>query len=405
MPIFIGELILGRSSKRAAVGAYDTLSQGKSSWKIAGWLGVSASFLIMSYYSVIGGWGISYVLMSLIGSAKGMSVNEVVVQYQDLSHSPGISIMWHFIFTFCCMAIVLIGVRKGIEFWSKIMTRTLLVLLLALFFYCITLDGFGQAVSFIFKPDLSRFKPSSLLEGLGLAFFTLSLGQGIMISFGSYMKKDTSVVKMSMVVAASVLIVAILAALIIFPVLFSFPGKAEGGIGLVFETLPYLFTQLPGSLIIATAFFVLFVFAGITSAIPLIEVVSTNYMELYNMSRKKAVTIVSIICFLFGIPSAYAFSGGFFPGWDEIYGKNFFRTMDSLVTVWIIPLAGLLGAIFMGWVLDKQKAYDEFGEKYKGLFFTWRFFVRWVVPCVIVIIVLQKSGVIDVDRILNIETG
>jgi neurotransmitter:Na+ symporter, NSS family len=396
VPVFIGELILGRSSRRAAVGAYQVLDKKKGSWRGVGWLGCLASFLIMSYYSSIGGWGISYILMSLQGFYQGLTVGEVGGVFTELSKSGGITVIWHFIFTGICLCVVISGVRQGIEYWSKIMMRILLVLLIALFCYCLGLSGLKEAAHFIFYPDPSRFKLSSMLEALGLAFFTMSLGQGVMISYGSYMKKDTSVVKMAAVVGFSVLVVAILASMIIFPVLFSFAVPPGEGMGLVFQTMPFLFGKLPASLLLSTSFFVLFVFAGITSAIPLIEVVATNLMELYKLTRKRAVVYVSIACFIFGIPSAFAFSGGVFPGWSDIYKSNFLRTMDALVSVWVIPVGGLLSSIFIGWVLDRKVAKSEFtaGGAPVWLYYVWRFFIRFVVPLVILAIIVEKSGII-----------
>ncbi len=397
IPVFIGEIILGKNSQRAAVGAFLTFSQNRS-WQIAGWLGVSASFIIMSFYSVIAGWGISYILMSLTGFYHGLSAREVAEVYFRLSRSGEISVLWHAFFTFLVMAIVLSGVRKGIEYWSKIMTKVLLVLLLLLFAYSLTLEGFGQAVRFVFYPDLQKFNFSSCLEALGLAFFTLSLGQGIMISYGSYIKKSENILRLSVIVAFSLLIVAVLAALTIFPVVFTFNLPPQAGEGLVFQTLPFLFSKLPGSLVLSTMFFTLFVFTAITSAIPLIEVVATNMMELYGLSRRKAVLLVSSSAFIFGIPSAYSGSGKIFPNWEKVYGSNFLTTVNDFVSVWIIPLAGLLTSIFVGWILDREISLREFsseGGSARIFWILWRFFIRYLVPLLIFAIILQKSGIIN----------
>lgn len=394
-PLFMAELILGRRAQRAAVGAF------KGQWRVAGWLGVAASFLIMSFYSVIAGWGISYVLMSLSGFYQGLSGTQIAEVFRKLEGSGGISVLWHFVFTLLTMGIVYGGVRKGIEYWSKVMTRTLLVLLVGLFGYSmLKLSGFTQALEFVFMPDLSRFSFSSLLEALGLAFFTMSLGQGVMISYGSYMKKDTSVPQMAGIVALSIFVVAILAALTIFPVVFSFDLPPEAGYGLVFETLPYLFAQLPGALVISTLFFLLFVFTGLTSAIPLIEVVATNIMELKGWTRKKAVTWTGIGCFVVGIPSAYAASGVIFRNWSGLFQMNFLETVNELVSVWIIPFAGLFTAIYVGWVLGRDGCFDEFmqGHRMRWLFKPWFWFMKYLVPLVVILIVAQKSGIVDFDR-------
>ena len=279
------------------------------------------------------------------------------------------------------------------------MTRSLLILLVALFLYSmVKLPGFGQAARFVFYPDVGRFSFSSLLEALGLAFFTMSLGQGVMISYGSYMKKDEKIPQMAGIVALSIFVVAILAAMTIFPVVFTFGLPPEAGYGLVFETLPKLFAQLPGALVISTTFFVLFVFTALTSAIPLVEVVATNLMELIGWSRKKAVLLTGLGCFVFGIPSAYAARGGVFKNWEALFQMNFLETINELVSVWVIPLAGLFTSIYVGWIFGRDKCKKEFGTVRELFFVPWFFFVKWVVPLVILVIIAQKSGVVDFDR-------
>lgn len=399
VPVLIGELLLGRKSRRAAVGAFEVLSKGDSSWKISGWFGVLSSFLIMSFYSVIAGWGMSYILMSLSGFYQSLSADEISGVFTKLSHSGSISLFWHLLFTLTVMSIVLSGVRKGIEFWSKIMTRALFVILTGLFLYSISMKGFGKAARFIFYPDWSEFHFSSALEALGLAFFTLSLGQGIMISYGSYMRKKENIPQMACIIGFSVVVVSILAAMTIFPVIFTFGFEPQQGSGLIFKTLPYLFAQLPGSLVISTIFFTLFVFTALTSAIPFIEVVATNIMELANWPRKRAVLLVAAGTFLFGIPSALAFSHNLFPNWQNIYGLNFLDTIDHFVSTWIIPIGGLLTALFVGWGLKKEISKDEFtlGRKWQVFFRLWHFFMKWIIPLTIFLIILQKSGIINLD--------
>ena len=397
IPVFIAELFLGRASQRASVGAFSSLSKSNPAWKIGGWFGVISSFLIMSFYSVIAGWGMSYVLMSLNGFYQNLSSDEFVKVFQTLSHSGSITVFWHFLFTLITMGIVLSGVRKGIEFWSKIMTRALFVMLIILLIYSVQLDGFKEAVSFIFYPKVSNFTFSSALEALGLAFFTLSLGQGIMISYGSYMKKDAKIPQMAVIVGVSVVVVAILAALMIFPVIFTFNLSPEAGSGLVFQTLPYLFAKLPGALVLSTMFFTLFVFTALTSSIPFIEVVATNLMELLGWTRKKAVLLVATGTFLFGIPCALSLSQGIFPEWGAIYGKNFMDTIESLVFIWIVPVGGLITSFFVGWKLDKEFTKEAFNGTSVWRWRVWHFFIKWVVPLTILLIIVQKSGLIDFD--------
>jgi NSS family neurotransmitter:Na+ symporter len=212
------------------------------------------------------------------------------------------------------------------------------------------------------------------------------------------MKKSENILKMSCIVALSLIIVAVLAALTIFPVVFTFNLPPSSGEGLVFQTLPYLFAKLPGSIVLSTMFFVLFVFTALTSAIPLVEVVSSNLMELYGLSRKQAVLFVSSAVFFFGIPSAYAGSGKIFSQWPAIYGANFLTTVNNFVSIWIIPVAGLLTSIFIGWVMDKDMIMAEFTTEQgqvKWFWWYWRPFVRYIVPLLIFLIIIQKSGLLD----------
>ncbi len=400
IPIFVGELILGRASASAAVTSFEKLSPNRSNWKIAGWFGVLSSFLIMSFYSVIAGYGMSYILMSLNGFYKGMSALEVANVYNNLQASGGISFLWHFIFTLITMSVVLSGVRKGIEYWSKFMTRSLLILLIGMFFYSLSLSGFPKAVQFVFSPNASVFKPSSIIEALGLAFWTLSIGQGIMISYGSYMRKGDGVFKLASVVAFGVIVVAILSSLTIFPVVFTFDLKPQEGTGLIFKTLPFLFTKLPGALVLSTVFFILFVFTALTSAIPLVEVVTSNIMELTKTSRQKAALWTCVGTLIVGIPSAFAGTNLIFPEWSSIYGANFLDTVNNLVSNWIIPVGGFITALFLGWVLDPKIAKSELctTSSHKVLYYMWRFFIKYLVPLTIFIIILQKSGLINFDN-------
>lgn len=401
VPIFIAELILGRRAQRGAVGVFASLAHNSTVWKTVGWMGVASSFLIMSYYSVVAGWGVNYVLMSLNQFYAGRTPDEIAGIFNILEKSGDISLFWHMVFTGLTVAVLLPGVRHGIEYWSKFMTSGLAIMLVAMCVYSSTLDGFFPAVKFLFYPDMMKFKPSAALEALGLAFFTLSLGQGIMLTYGSYMRRSDDIPKTGGIVGVMIVMVSMLAGLMIFPVIFTFGFAPEGGAGLVFKTLPILFAKLPGALLISTTFFVLFVFTALTSSVALVEVVAANFMDLYSWPRRKAVLISGAACFVFGVPSALAGSGLLFSNWEEIYGKNFFETIDGLVSVWLLPIGGLMVSIFVGWFLDKEIAKDEFmaGSVFKKLWGPWMFFMRWVAPVAIICIFLQQTGIINIDKI------
>lgn len=403
IPIFIAELILGRKAQRGAVGVFVTLSNNSTAWKTTGWLGVASSFLIMSFYSVLAGWGLNYVFMSLNQFYVNRTPQEISGVFDILSSSADITLFWHFLFTALTAAVVYRGIRQGIEYWSKFMTIGLLAILIGMCLFATTLDGFWEGFKFLLYPDFSSFKPSAAIEALGLAFFTLSLGQGIMLTYGSYMRKGDDIPKTALIIGVMIILASLLAGLMIFPIIFSFGFAPEAGPGLVFKTLPVVFAKLPGALFISTAFFVLFVFTALTSAVALIEVVVANFTDLLGWSRHKAVIVVAITCFIFGVPSALSNTNLLFPNWPAIYGKTFFETIDDIVSLWFLPIGGLMVAIFTGWILDKEISKNEFllGTRLTWLFRPWLFFTRWIAPIAIVFIILQQSKLIDVDVYFN----
>ena len=403
IPVFIAELILGRKAQRGAVGIFDSLSNHSTVWKAAGWLGVIASFVLLSFYSVLAGWGLSYVFMSLNEFYKGMSPQEISGVFEILSTSGDITLFWHMAFMAITVGVVYQGVRQGVEYWSKFMTLSLLFLMVGLCIYSCTLDGFGQAVRFLFYPDFANFKSSGALQALGLSFFTLSLGQAIMLTYGSYMRQTEDIPKTSFIIGGMIILISILAGLTIFPVIFTFGFEPASGPGLVFKTLPVLFAKLPGALIISTAFFILFVFTALTSSIAMVEAVSANFIDLYGWSRKKAVLTTGISCFIFGIPSALSGTDWLFAKWPQIFGNTFFDTVNDLVSIWLLPIGGLLISIYTGWFLDPVICKEEFesGTKYKWLWKPWMFFLRWVAPLAILCILMQQAGIINVDNLFH----
>lgn len=399
IPVFIGELILGRRAQRGAVGIFASLAPTQPFWKSAGWLGVLSSFLMLTFYSVLAGWGLSYAFMSLNQFYRGMTSQEIGGVFDILATSGDITLFWHFLFMALNVGVVYQGVRQGVEYWSKFMTIGLLFLMVGLSIYSLTLSGFGDAVKFVFYPDFSNFKSSGALEALGLSFFTLSLGQGIMLTYGSYMKRDEDIPKTSAIIGFMIIMVSVLAALTIFPVIFTFGIAPSEGPGLVFKTMPVLFAKLPAALLISTAFFVLFVFTALTSSIAMVEAVSANFIDLYGWTRKRAVLTTGIGAFIFGIPCALSRTDWLFARWPQIFGNTYFDTVNDLVSIWMLPIGGLIIAIYTGWVLDPKIAKEEFnaGSSYKWLYKPWRFFIRWVAPVAIFLVILEAAGLISVD--------
>lgn len=402
IPLFVGELILGRRAQRGAVGIFAELSGESSPWRTVGWLGVAASFLILSFYCVVAGWGLNYIMLSLNQVYATKTPVEIGGIFDILYKAGDINLFWAFIFLLMTFGVIYQGVRKGIEFWSRILTIALLILLVGLCLYATTLEGFTKALTFLFAPDVHALKFSSLVEALGLSLFTLSLAQGIILTYGSYLKSSEDLPKTALIVGSTVIVVSMITVLTIFPVIFTFDLEPSGGAGLIFQTLPLLFDSLPGSMIVSTLFFTLFVFTALTSAMALLEVVVANLIDLYGWSRKKAVILATIAAFIVGIPSALAGSGGIFKEWQPMYGTNFFGSIDNLVSIWILPIGGFLTAIYLGWRMKKAAVREEFkkGSTLQGLFGLWFFLVRWIAPVAVILVFLQKGGFINIDKLL-----
>jgi neurotransmitter:Na+ symporter, NSS family len=396
IPLFIGELILGRRAQRGAVGIFAELSGESTPWRTAGWLGVASSFLILSYYCVVAGWGLNYLMMSLNQFYENRTPAEIAGTFDTLYRSGDISLFWAIIFLVMTLGVVLQGVRKGIEKWNRILTTALLALLVILCVYACTLEGFPEAIRFLYTLDFTHIKFTGILEALGLSLFTLSLAQGIILTYGSYLREGEDLPKIALIVGIAVVIISVITELTIFPVIFTFKIPPQEGPGLVFKTLPILFAQLPGSMIVSALFFTLFVFTALTSAVALLEVIAANLIDLYQWSRRKAVLCSTIAAFIACIPSAFAGSQKVFKKWLPMYGINFFTTVDALVSTWLLPLGAFLIALYLGWRLQKNISYEEFlkGSKWRPLFPLWFFLVRWLVPLGILLIFLQKSGIL-----------
>ncbi|MDN3504020.1 MAG: sodium-dependent transporter [Rhabdochlamydiaceae bacterium] len=402
-PLFIAELLIGRKTQKGAVFAYQSLTKVTSNWKMVGWLNTIACFIILGFYSVVSGWCLSYILMSLTQFTQGKNPEEIRSVFTTLASSSGINIFWLFLFIALNVAIVFSGIRKGIEKWSRILMPVLLIILFALFIYSCTLPGFSKAAKFLFYPDFANLSPSGILNALGMSFFTASVGLGIILTYGSYMKKNEDIPKTSLMVSGMTLLVSIFGALMIFPIVFTFGFSPEEGPGLVFQTLPILFAKMPGQVIISTVFFALLLFTAITSSISILEMLVANFMELYNLSREKATILCASISFLIGIPCALSFSDSLFASWKSIYGMNFFDTMNYITASWFMPISGLLTVIFVGWILKKELIQSEFtsGTSWSKLFNPWFFFVKFIAPIGIILIILDQTGIINFNAIFG----
>ena len=377
VPIMLAELLIGRKTQRNPVGAFRNLRAG-SRWVVTGWLCVVSGFVILSYYAVVGGWVLRYVYLSLINGFAGKSPEEVGALFISLESNPALQIFWHVIFMLLAIVIVSGGVSRGIELGNKIMMPLLFALLAGLLVYALQTSGAAAGVGFLLVPEWHKLSPVAVLEALGQALFSLSLGMGAMITYGSYLFRQTNVVRSAFFVALADTLVAILAGFVIFPLVFTFGLEASAGPGLIFRTLPIAFGQLPAGYVVALAFFVLLGFAALTSAISLLEVVCGYFIDEQGWARKKATWTLGGIIFLFGIPSAL--------------DQQFLGFMDGLATNYLLPIGALLIALFTGWVLTYNERRKEFSpaEMSAAPFMGWSFLIRFLSPVAVILIFLHQ---------------
>lgn len=392
-PIMNSELILGRKSQKNAVGAFRTLAPG-TPWSIVGWMGVAAGFIILSYYSVIGGWGISYIFKTAAYMAKDADHVNIFV---DFITNPVAPLFWHAVFMAMTIGIVMAGVEKGIERYSKFLMPALLVILFILIGRSVTLPGAAEGLSFYLKPDFSKLSAEALLAAMGQVFFSLSLGMGCMITYGSYLSKNEDIPTNSIFIVTFDTLIALLAGLMIFPAVFAFGMEPGTGPGLTFITVPAVFNAMgSGGAFFGILFFILLVIAALTSAISLLEVVTAYVVDERKWDRKKAALIVGFVIFLLGIPSSLG--QGVWSHIRLIRGMDFLDSFDFIASNVLLPLGGMLIAIYAGWVWGTDKMHEEgnLGAKSVKLGGFFDILVKVISPICIFIIFLNSIGVLKV---------
>lgn len=356
IPIMLGELILGRFAQRNPVGAYRA-ARPKGIWPAVGGMGVLAGFLILSYYSVVGGWTIGYIVESVTGVFFQLKDSQAIADhFGQFVSSPVLGIGYHALFMAGCILVVLGGIKGGIERYARILMPALFAILLILIVRAVTLPGAGAGLAFFLKPNLGELSPRAFLDALGQAFFSLSLGMGALITYGSYLSKEHNLASSAFVVSIMDTGIAFMAGLAIFPIVFAMGLSPQQGAGLVFQTLPALFVQMPGGVVFGPLFFILLYIAAWTSGISLLEVVVSYFIDERGWSRRQAAVGIGSLIFLLGVPSALSFG----PLADlHILRWTVFGFLDHFTAAYMLPLGGFLLAIFIGWVWGKQPAIAE----------------------------------------------
>ncbi len=405
LPIMVAEIMLGRATQRSPVLAFRKLAGPRSPWQGIGWLGVAAAFVILSYYSVVAGWTLHYSWLALSQGFAGMQPAEVEALFGQVYADPGINLFWHGLFMLLTIAIVAAGVNAGVERWSRILMPLLFLMILALVLRAAGTDGFGPALDFVFGAHSDRLTPAGVLEALGHSFFTLSLGMGAMLTYGSYLRARDDVVTTSLAVGGLDTLISLMACMMIFPIIFVAGLTPAAGPGLVFVSLPIAFGQLPGGALWAAVFFVLLAVAALTSAISLLEVAVSHAIDWRGVSRRRAAIGIGAVIFVLGIPSALSggtplFGSDFAAATEALFGeghgKNWFDLADYLASNWMLPLGGLGIAVFVAWRMGEHAREQAFraGSRFARLYWGWVWLLRYIVPVGVVAVFLHALGII-----------
>ena len=399
LPVLLAEVIMSRTSQRNPVGTFKHLSKNKFWWGVGG-MGVFAGFLILSFYAVVAGWSLGYIFEAVRGAFLDFTTpDQAKIHFENLTGNPVWIVGMLALFMAITMVIVAMGVQKGIEKGSKIMMPLLFILLIGVMIRGVTMDGSEAGLAFLFNPDWSKISGTTVLIALGQAFFTLSLGMGAMMTYGSYMSEKDNAVTSSFQIVTLDTLVALIAGIAIFSAVFAIGLNPSEGVGLIFHTLPIVFSKMTGGYFVSIIFFILLFLAALTSAISLIEVVSSYFIDEKKWSRKAAVFGLGTLAFLLGLPSALSFN---VMSDVLIFGMNFFDFAFYLTFNIMLPLGGLLISIFVGWIwgVDKAAAAMKSGaehifEKAFWQIGLWKIFLKYLAPVLIFLVLLNSLGILD----------
>ncbi|WEJ61584.1 sodium-dependent transporter [Thiomicrorhabdus lithotrophica] len=390
IPVLFSEFILGRAGKANPVQAMANVARENGAsrlWSLIGFNGVLAGVLILSFYSVIAGWAVAYFFESLQGSFIGIDAASVGVHFSTLLASPYQLLFWHTVVSVFTILVVAKGVKGGIEKAINFLMPGLFLILLVLLGYSTTTGAFIESFDFLFSPDFSKLSWEAVLVAMGHAFFTLSIGMGAMMVYGSYLSREYSIVRAGLWIAFADTLIALLAGLVIFSIVFANGLEPGSGPGLLFQTLPVAFGDMTGGWFFGTLFFALVVMAALSSAISIIEPVVSWFDQNWGINRFKAAWIMGILIWILGIGTVLSFNS-----WQavHIFGeKTLFDTLDFLTTNIMLPLGGLFMTVFVAWVLKDEIRNSELplSDKMMRVFM---FVLRWVAPIAVILVFVSN---------------
>lgn len=390
IPVLVTEMVLGRRGKLDPVGTYSKLSGGSGFWKFVGYVAISVNFIVLSFYSVVGGWITNYMFQYIMGGIKG----DIVEYFGGFVSNPYSPLLWYALFMGMTIYIVAQGVSSGIERASNIMMPTLFLLFIILAIRAVTLPGAIEGIKYYLLPDFSKLSGTTFLMAMGQVFFSLNIGAGCTMTYASYLSDDENIPKMSLQVPLLDFLAAFLAGIIIIPSVFAFNLDPAAGPPLLFITMPFVFGNMPLGVLFGLMFFVLMLFAALTSSISMLEVNTAFLVDNYKIDRKKAALTAGFFIFLLGIPSSLA--QGVLSNFT-IFGLDFLSAMDFLASYILMPFGAFMMTIFLVRVLGLDEAINEATNegtipfKIKVL---WSFLVKYVVPIIIILVFLSSVGLI-----------
>ncbi|NQD65265.1 sodium-dependent transporter [Bacillus haikouensis] len=393
LPLLLAEFSIGRTAQSNAIDSYKKIAPG-TQWHWVGILGMVTSFILLSFYSVVGGWIVVYLYKAITGEMNGLTSEQYGELFGATISNPGLSIFVQLIFILMTILVVAKGVQNGIERASKIMMPALFVLFIILVIRAVTLDGAMEGITFLLQPDFTKVTSQTILEAMGQSFFTLSVGVSVMVTYSSYLPKDQSLPRSAVSIVAMNIFIVLLAGLAVFPAVFSFGLEPGAGPVLLFNVLPTIFNQLPFGMLFFIAFLVLFLFAALTSAFSMLEIIVSVIAKGDQALRKKWSWIIGLAIFAFGVPSALSY--GVLSD-VIIFGKTIFDLADFTVSNVLLPVGSLLIALFIPVKMKKTALYEELkrgsGLK-RGLFETWYFLIRFIAPILIIAVMLDVMGIL-----------
>lgn len=394
IPLMMTEILLGRRAQKNPFNGIEALAiEAKASpyWKLLGGMGMLTGLLILSFYSVIGGWVLYFITEAIKGSFVGIKAAQSTANFNDLLASPLTLLFWHTVFMCMTMGVVARGVNSGLEQANNILIPALFVILLILLGYSMSVGNMQAAYHFMFSLDFSKITPVAVLSALGHAFFSLSLGMGSVMVYGSYLQRHVSIARTTIYIALADTMLGLLVGLAIYALVFANNLAPNAGPGLIFQTLPIAFGNMPWGSLIATLFFMLVAFAAWTSAISLVEPTIAWIVENTKISRKVSATTLGLAVWLLGITVVLSFND-----WQHIkivFGLNIFETLDKLTSTILLPLGGLLMAIFAGYFMKRDHVQDELNLDNRG-FKLWRITNNYISPIAIIAVFLYLFGLV-----------